>query len=101
MGIQGKSGPKCSEKKEALEGLLPWMPLAAPALWLRHGNGLEAYTKRVDLGLANGRGQVQRGMNVPLEWTLPTENARLEMNLKYHGPASSLLHSSLNSQHRA
>lgn len=51
--------------------------------------------------LSFGRGQVQGGMNVPLEWTLPTENARLEMNLKYHGPASSLLHSSLNSQHRA
>lgn len=51
--------------------------------------------------LAFGRGQVRGGVNVPLEWTLPTENARMEMNLKDHGPASSLLQSSLNSQHRA
>lgn len=51
--------------------------------------------------LSFGRGQVRGGVNVPLEWTLPTENARMEINLKYHGPASSLLQSSLNSQHRA
>lgn len=52
--------------------------------------------------LSSGRGQYggRHGM-FPLEWAPPTENAKMEMNLKQHGSASSLLHSSLYSQHRA
>lgn len=50
--------------------------------------------------LSSGRGRYGTARDIPLECTLTTENARTEMNSKYHGLANSLLHSSLNSQHR-